>query len=345
MQTKRTSTFFDEEFRLTKLSAKNDPLEKLNKYIDWELFRPELNRVFEKESKGKGGRPPYDYVMMFKILILQRYYHISDEQVEYQILDRLSFMRFLGLNLCDNVPDCNTIWNFREKLTTSGAVKRLFVLFNQQMERKGIMAHEGSIVDASFAEVPRQRNSRQENKEVKEGIIPERFANNPHVLSHKDLEARWTKKRGVNYYGYKNHIKVSIKSKLIEEYEVTPANVHDSRPIGELIKETNSSYEFYGDSAYSGEPIAQLLKQNAIINQIHEKGTKNTKLTEEQVKSNNIKSKTRVRVEHIFGFIEKCMKGIYINTIGLIRAKAVVGLTNLTYNLFRYIQLARVYTV
>ena len=241
MPTKKSSSFFDEEFRLTKLSTKNDPLEKLNKYIDWEHFRPELNRVFEKEAKGKGGRPAYDYVMMFKILILQRYYNISDEQVEYQILDRLSFMRFLGLNLCDKVPDCNTVWLFRENLTTSGTIKRLFALFNRQMERKGLMAHEGSIVDASFAEAPRQRNSREENKEIKEGLTPERISNNPHVLSHKDLDARWTQKGGINYYGYKNHVKVSIKSKFIEEYEVTPANVHDSQPLADLIDETNSN--------------------------------------------------------------------------------------------------------
>jgi len=341
MTTKKSSSFFDEEFRLTKLSTKNDPLEKLNKYIDWEHFRPELNRVFEKEAKGKGGRPAYDYVMMFKILILQRYYHISDEQVEYQILDRLSFMRFLGLNLCDNVPDCNTVWLFRENLTTSGTIKRLFALFNRQMERKGLMAHEGSIVDASFAESPRQRNSREENQEIKGGRIPERIANNPHVLSHKDLDARWTKKGGINYYGYKNHVKVSIKNKFIEEYEVTPANVHDSQPLADLIDETNSNYELYGDSAYSGEPIAQLLEEKAIINQINEKGARNVKLTDEQNKCNHQKSKTRARVEHIFGFIEKCMKGLYIYTIGLRRAKAVIGLTNLTYNLFRYIQFAR----
>lgn len=341
MQAKKFNSFFDEEFRLTKLSTKNDPLEKLNKYIDWELFRPEINKVFEKEPKGKGGRPPYDYVMMFKILILQRYYNISDEQVEYQILDRLSFMRFLGLYLCDNVPDCNTVWFFRENLSKSGVIERLFALFNQQMENKGILAHEGSIVDASFAEAPRQRNNRQENQEIKAGLIPERIANNPHVLSHKDLDARWTKKGDTNYFGYKNHVKVSIKSKLIEEYEVTPASTHDSQPLADLIDETNSNQEFYGDSAYSGEPIAQLLEEKAIINQIHEKGARNKKLTEEQIKNNNIKSKTRARVEHIFGFIEKCMKGIYIKTIGLRRARAAVGLSNLTYNLFRYIQLAR----
>ena len=117
---------------MEKLSAKNDPLEKLNKNIDWEIFRSVLNKVFEKEPKGPGGFPPYDYVMIFKILILQRYYNISDEQTEYQILDRLSFMRFLGLSLCDKVPDSNTIWLFRENLTNNSAIEKLFATFDEQ---------------------------------------------------------------------------------------------------------------------------------------------------------------------------------------------------------------------
>jgi len=337
---KKYHSFFDEDFRLEKLSKKNDPLEKLNKLIDWEIFRPELNNSFKETPKSKGGRPPYDYVMMFKILILQRYYNVSDEQVEYQILDRLSFMRFLQLSLCDNVPDCNTVWLFRENLSKDGAIERLFALFNRQLESIGLLAHKGSIIDASFVEVPRQRNSREENKEIKENKIPEDFKKNKHVLRHKDLDARWTKKNNENHYGYKNHIKVDKAKKFIEVYEVTPAQVHDSQPLPDLIDESNSNQELYADSAYSGEPIATILEEKQIINKIHEKGTKKAKLTEEQIKSNNIKSTTRVRVEHVFGFMTKNMHGLYIYTIGLRRAKAAIGLMNLTYNLFRYMQLA-----
>ena len=182
MITKKSRSFFDEEFRLEKISVKQDPLEKLNKNINWEIFRSILNQAFAKEPKGKGGRPPYDYVMMFKILILQRYYNISDEQVEYQILDRLSFMRFLNLALCDNVPDCNTVWLFRENLTKAGAIENLFLRFNEQLQKQGLIARTGSIIDASFVEVPRQRNSRQDNQEIKENKIPEEFQKNQNIL-------------------------------------------------------------------------------------------------------------------------------------------------------------------
>jgi len=107
---------FDEEDRLRVLSKLGDTLEKLNEKINWEIFKPILKKALNKEAKGLGGRPAYDYVLMFKIIILQRLYNISDDQTEYQINDRLSFMRFLGLELKDKVPDAKTIWLFKEKL-------------------------------------------------------------------------------------------------------------------------------------------------------------------------------------------------------------------------------------
>jgi transposase, IS5 family len=339
MKTSKSKSFFDEDFRLEKLSEKKDPLEKLEKYIDWEIFRPILNKVFYKEPKGKGGRPPYDYVMMFKTLILQRYYNISDEQVEYQILDRLSFMRFLGLKIQDNVPDRNTVWLFRENLTNSGVIDEIFALFNEQLKRKGLIASQGSIIDASFVEVPRQRNSREENKTIKEDKVPDTFSENKNKLAQKDLDARWVTKGEEHFYGYKDHVKVCKKSKLIETYVVTDASVHDSQPLAYLIDETNANQELYADSAYSGDPIANYLEMESIKNRIHEKAKKNKPLTEEQIANNNIKTKTRVRVEHVFGFMENSMHGMYIRTIGMIRARAVIGLMNLTYNMFRSIQL------
>src|SRR5215510_1763330 len=108
--------FFDETDRLNKLSELGDSLEKLNKHINWEDFRRILTKALAKEAAGPGGRPPFDYVMMFKILILQKIYNISDDQTEFQINDRLSFQRFIGIQLYDTVPDAKTIWYFREML-------------------------------------------------------------------------------------------------------------------------------------------------------------------------------------------------------------------------------------
>lgn len=342
MKNKNPRGLFDETFRLEKLSKQGDPLEMLKEKITWEIFRPILEGIFTKENKGIGGREPYDYLMMFKILILQRYYNLSEDQAEYQILDRLSFMRFLDLVLSDKVPDSKTIWLFKETIAKSGKTEELFNIFEGLLESKGYIGKEGKIVDASFIEVPRQRNSREENKQIKAGKVPEEWYANPHKLSQKDVDAKWTKKNGQTFYGYKNHVKADKKSKFIEKYKVTAASVHDSTPAPDIMEEKDADQNMYGDSAYVGPLVEAAISKNKMKNCIHEKGYKNKTLTEEQKESNKKKSSVRVRVEHIFGFVENSMHGSYIRCIGIVRAEATIGLMNLTYNLFRYIQLQKV---
>ncbi len=170
---------FDEQFRLEKLENKGDPLIAVNEMNNWEVFRPLLNKVFKRIPKRPGGRPAYDYILIFKVLILQRLYNLSDEQMEYQINDRLSFMRFLGLNMGSDIPDQNTIWLFRDTLVKSKAIKKIFKKFDTYIDQMGIIANKGTIVDASFVEVPRQRNSRDENDSIKNGEIAEEWEEKP----------------------------------------------------------------------------------------------------------------------------------------------------------------------
>lgn len=333
--------FFDEDIRMTKLSRLGDPLERLTKGIDFERFRAVLTDTLHVEPKNKGGRRPYDYVMMFKVMILQRYYNLSDDQVEYQICDRLSFMRFLGLTLADDVPDSKTVWSFRERLVDLGLVEILFELFLKELAILNLVVHEGKIIDASFVEVPRQRNTREENKQIKQGEIPLQWIDNPAKLSQKDTDARWTKKDGVSYYGYKNHAKCDEKSKFITGYKVTDASVHDSGPTSGLLNKEDEDQDFYADSAYTGEALhKEWTEKKKMKLKIIEKGYKNKPLTDQQKATNKEKSKIRVRVEHIFGFVENSMNGSFIRNIGIKRAKAVIGLMNLTYNMFRKIQIA-----
>jgi len=331
--------FFDQDIRLSKLSSLGDPLERLNKGVDFEVFRGLLETGFIKLVAGKGGRPPYDYVMMFKIIILQRYYNLSDEQVEYQINDRMSFMRFLDLTIADDVPDSRTVWNFREQLTDLGLIEPIFDLFLKKLELLGLVVNEGKIIDASFVEVPRQRNNREENKKIKNNEIPDEWKDKPRKLSQKDTEARWTKKNNQNFFGYKNHVKTDSKSKIITKFKITTANVHDSQILDTLLDNKDKGEDFYADSAYTGVEQEKIISKKEVINKVHEKGYKNKPLTDEQKAKNKIKSKVRVRVEHIFGFMENSMNGMEIRSIGFKRAEAIIGLSNLVYNMFRKIQL------
>lgn len=331
--------FFDQDIRLTKLSKLGDPLEKLNKYIDFEIFRDLLETNLSKIAKGKGGRKPYDYVLMFKILILQRYYNVSDDQIEYQINDRMSFMRFLNLTIADDIPDSKTVWNFREQLIDSKLVDELFALFLKELEQLNLIINEGKIIDASFIEVPKQRNSRAENAEIKAGNTPKSFDENSNKKPQKDIDARWTKKNNVSHYGYKNHVKVDVKSKLIVKYEVTDASVHDSQTLENLLDEKDADEDFYGDSAYRGKKQQDIISQNQMSDKTCKKGYKNSPLTDQDNAINKEKSRVRSRVEHVFGFMEGSMNGMNLYAIGIKRVEGLVGLMNLTYNMFRKIQI------
>ena len=130
---KQQHGFFDYEHRMQKLEEGPDPLSRLNARIAWTIFRKDLERAVEKEAKGSGGRPRHDVVMMFKVLVRRRYYNLSDEQTEYQINDRLSFQKFLGLTWSDSVPDQKTIWLFRDVLMRRGQVKTLFRRFEKHL--------------------------------------------------------------------------------------------------------------------------------------------------------------------------------------------------------------------
>ena len=333
---------FDEQEAYQKLSDIGNPLEKISKVIDFEMFREFLEaKLLNQSKKNNAGAKPFDVVMMFKIMILQRYYGLGDTQIEYQILDRLSFKKFLGLESGDKVPDEKTVWAFREKLTNEGLVEDIFSQFTKHLESKGLIMNEGKMVDASFTVAPRQRNTRDENKKIKEGNGDALWDDQPNKKKHKDIDARWTKKNGETFFGYKNHAKVDTKSKFIDNYEVTDASVHDSQPLDDLLTEDDAGQDFHADSAYTGENQEEVISKYEMNNKVHEKGYRNKPLTDEQKASNKEKSKTRARVEHVFGFMEQSMNGLVVRSIGIKRAKGIIGLINLTYNLFRYEQVIR----
>jgi IS5 family transposase len=330
---KKEKGFFDETDKLKEISELGDPLEKLNKFMKWDLFKGILTKTLHKEQQGPGGRPPFDYVMMFKILILQKLYNISDDQAEYQINDRLTFQRFLGLALCDIVPDAKTIWHFREELVQANILHVLFDYFVAQLDEQGIITHSGSIVDATFVDAPKQRNSRKENKEIKEGKTPEEWEENPNKKRQKDVDARWATKNKEKHYGYKDHVKIDKKSKIITDFNATSAEVHDSKELKNLVDKKDKV--IYGDSAYTGEEVQKCINKKT-KNRIHEKGYRNRPLTKTQIRNNTAKSKIRARVEHVFGTMTNSMGGIIVRSIGIIRAEANIALMNLAYNIKRY---------
>jgi IS5 family transposase len=337
----QTPLFYDLSKKLKKLDER-DPLLALNQLIDWESFRSTLTIIRSKHRKSPAGRKPFDEVMMFKCLILQHLYNVSDEELEYQIRDRISFCRFLGLTPDGRVPDAKTVWLFREQLTQHELIKSLFYRFEQQLVKEGYHAKKGQILDASIVKAPIQRNSREDNAKIKAGETPDTFKDKPAVERQKDVDARWTKKHGKSHYGYKDHISIDNKHKLIRDYVVTDASVSDGTidVVKPLICD-NTNADVYGDKAYRTKDIDDLLQEGKNRNQILRKKPKNKPVPKPVVSGNRTKSKTRARVEHVFGAMENNLGGKFVRSIGLVRASTKIGLMNLAYNITRFVSLHR----
>jgi len=334
---------FDVEFRIEQINEKQNILKKILRAIDFELFRPLLEEYLVNHNKKSNvGAKPYDPVLMFKILIIQQIFGLSDDQAEFQIMDRTSFQQFLGLTMGDKVPDAKSIWNFREKITKQNLERKLFDLFRSFLMEKEMIINEGKMVDASIVSVPRQRNKKDENDKIKSGNGDKLWEDKPNKKRQKDIDAKWLKKNGENFYGYKDHTKVDLKTKLIANYEVTDASVHDSQALDDLLEESDSNQILYGDSAYSGEEQTKTIKKYKMVNLTHEKGYKNKPLTQQQKASNREKSKIRARVEHVYGFVSNSMSDFFSRLIGFERNKCVIGLINLIYNMCRYEQISRI---
>ena len=333
------SGLFDKAMRLEELHAMGDPLAKLDAVIDWMLFAAVFERLPKAEPKGLGGRPAFAPAMMFKALVIQNLYQLSDQQLEFQITDRLSFKRFLGLTDADKSPDEKTFWAFRETLTRNELIEPLFVIFHAALETKGMFARKGQMVDATFVEVARQRNSREDNATIKAGEVPEGWKEQPHKARQKDVDARWTKKNGERYYGYKNHVKVDSRSKLIEDFTVTDASVHDSNALAELLAEGDPTT--YVDSAYTGPRCEEIFAEKKVLAKPIERAYRNKPLNGSQQRNNRARSRVRVRVEHVFATMRMSLRSAWNRCIGRTRNRAMIAMTNLVYNMVRFEQIER----
>ena len=333
------SGLFDKAMRLEELHEMGDPLGRLDEVIDWGLFDPVFARFPKAEPKGLGGRPSFAPAMMFKAIVIANLYQLSDAQLEFQVTDRLSFKHFLGLSDADKSPDEKTFWAFRELLTHHELIEPLFATFHAALEAQGMFARKGQMVDATFVEVARQRNSREDNATIKAGGVPEGWKEHPQKARQKDVDARWTKKNGERYYGYKNHVKVDSRSKLIEDFTVTSASVHDSNALEELIAEGDPTT--YVDSAYTGERCEKVFAERNVQAKPIARAYRNKPLNKSQERNNRARSRIRVRVEHVFATMRMCMRKTWNRCVGLTRNRATIAMTNLVYNMVRFEQIER----
>lgn len=346
--------FWDIDERYARLSEAGDPLEKLNLVVPWRVFRKPLTKALKRSDGTKGGRPPFDPVLMFKILVLQALYNLSDDQAEFVINDRLSFMRFLGIGLSDKVPDAKTIWLFREHLSKTQAVEPLFARFDRHLAKSGYLAMGGQIVDATLVAAPKQRNSDGEKSDIKGGRVPDDWKGKPAKLAQKDRDACWTVKFSkakqkadgsrhnidiaIPAFGYKNHIAIDREHGLIRKWKTTSAARYDGAQLPELLDKSNTASGVWADTAYRSKKNEAWLTKNGFVSHIHTKKPKGRPMSQRASMANGRRSKVRAFVEHPFARMKGPM-ALFIRTIGIARATTKVGMANLVYNFQRLVWL------
>ncbi|MXP66089.1 IS5 family transposase [Roseomonas sp. M0104] len=340
--------FLDVEERYAVLSAAGDPLERLTAVVEFEIFHPVLEAALARSDRSRGGRPPYDAVLMFRVLVLQAPYSLSDEQAEFELRDRLSFMRFAGLALHQLVPDAKTIWLYREQLKQAGAIEGLFRRFDAVLAAKGLLAMGGQIIAATIIAAPRQKLT-LEKATIRGGGTPADWSR--HKRAQKDRDARWTLKRGrtkrkpegaqrqaiqiaVPIFGYKSHIGIDRRHGLIGGWTVTDAAQHDSRSFPALLDPENTASCVWADTAYRTKRNLELLERRGLSKRIQFRGAPLRGLSEQQAKANAARARICSSIEHVFA-AQKHRMVLFVRTIGLARAPVKIGMANLAYNFTR----------
>jgi IS5 family transposase len=346
-------SFFGLAEHLERLSQNGDPLEVLEKTVDFEYFRGWLVEGLGYGDGARGGRPPFDPVSMFKALILQAQHNLSDAKMEFMIRDRLSWMRFLNFDLGGPTPDENTIRLFRNKLTETGTLKRVMKAFDWQLQKKGYIPMSGQIVDASLVPAPKQRNSDAEKAAIRDGkAASEIWPDEPNKAAQKDTDARWTLKIGgkIRYrpdgtplpqialpvFGYKSHIVIDRRFGFIRACAVTSASHADGRMLPKLVTTKNTSSEVWADSAYRSQKNEKWLASKMLVSRIHRRKPAGRPMPKHIARANAGKSSIRAAIEHVFAH-QKNRFGLFIRTIGLARAEAKLILANIAHNFDRLI--------
>lgn len=332
----KTDLFAAEHHR-EKIDRLGDPLTEIESHLDFGALAAEVDRVVPRPVSVQGGRPPFPTETMVRILVLKRLYNLSDEQMEYQLLDRMSYQRFCGLTQATNIPDRTTIWTFENRIGEAGA-KAIFDGVSAQLLKHGYLARGGQIIDATLVPAPRQHFTKEDREQLKQGAMPADWR--PAKRRQKDMDATWTKKHGKSHYGYKLSINVDKRYKVIRKIETDTASTHDSQHFDAVLDPDNTSRDVYADKGYPSREREEKLKALGYRNHIQRKGARNHPLSACQQRRNLRIAKTRARVEHVFGAIDQ-MGGKLVRTIGQARASFAMTMMAAYYNLKRLVYLRR----
>lgn len=308
------------------ISRSTKRLQAIAEWIDWQPLY-EIGRRVDKTGP-KGGQPRKPVRWMIRGLFLKHLYQLSDPQLEDQLIDRLSFRRFVGLPLDQRVPDFTTFWRFQEALASEGLVEKLFEAINRQLEDQGLFLKQGTVVDATIINSSNRPLSDDKRKSLEQA-----------PSSQVDTDADATYKGGTWHFGYKGHIGLDAGSKLIRQISFTPASTHDSQALAELVSEDERS--LFGDKAYSNDSVKHQARKSGWYYGILDKTKKNHQLSVAQKKRNKRHSRVRRQVEHVFGAIKDRYGMRVAHSKNKLRNRAQFMMKTICWNIERSMQFAQ----
>lgn len=307
---------------LVTVRAGSDRLGKLSSVVKWYRFEKVLKPL---AGESETGRPAYAPLMMFKALLLQRLYGLSDLELEEALYDRLSFRRFCGLGLAEAVPDHTTLCRFRNRLVEAGVLEKLFGELDRQLDAAGLILRRGTMLDATVIET--EAASR-----------PPR-ADDSAAGAVGDKDAAFTRRKGKagSSYGYKAHVGVDEGSGIIRRVITTPANVNDTVPADMLI--CGDEGRVLADSAYHTHERERRLKAAGIGCGLMRRANKHHRLTPAARRFNRAVARRRAAVETTFATLKRRMGLATIRYVGLAKAAGQVLMAAIAFNMRRWVTL------
>lgn len=296
---------------------KNEVLEGIEGLVDWTPMVREVEQTYAKR-----GRPSHDPLVMIKIMVLQHLYNLSDSQTEEMIKDRLSFARFVGVSLQDEIPDETSICRFRQRMIECGLEEDLLGMINVQLEEKGYLLRTTTLIDASLIRASRNAPRKDEKP--------------------KDLDASHTVRGDQTYYGYKAHVAADEKHTLIQKAVLTTAKEHDSNRFEEMLHGKEKAV--YADKGYCDKVRKTLLRKKGIKERIMDRAWRDHPLTRWQKKRNKLISKVRGKIERIFAHLKTWQGYRRVRYVGLARNQLELTLKSVAYNLKRVVQIQQTET-
>ena len=320
---------------VTRRTRRSKFLQQIGALIDWAVFEKELHKVCKRSIQDAAGRPAYNPLVLFKMMLLQTWYNLSDMGVEDMVNENLASNSFCGLRVEDTVPDHSTLSRFRSELSEKRAMNTLLIKLNAQLERHGVCVQprQGAIIDAAITPTAHRPHGKATYLMTDNPAHPITQQTKPGV----DPEARWVKNGGELHYGYKRHYLADQSTGFVLSVHTTPANVHDGQCIAACLDQVDlpRGSRLLADKGYCSAKNEELVRQSGLRSGIQRKAARNRPLSRWEKRYNTLIGRSRYKIERVFGSIKRWFGRLSARYMGLAKTHGQHGLEAIAYNLYR----------